>query len=549
MIQDLTALGLLVAAVAWLVKTGLGPAAPALLAFALMALALDLVLLQDRESSRTSVVVALAMTLLGPAGGVAGLVVSLVGALALLSTGKQARALPSDLFRSVAPLAAGVVVAIPLEGLMASLSACLGFALAALALEPRRPLLRLNLLTLVCAPGLALAILELVELHLLLLLLVFPLLVAAGRGRDEAGPLLGKLRRALQHSQLRQQEASQRAQRLSVLLKAANLMSTSLEPEKLRSALARAIQGCGVTGRVYLAGEQPPQGRSLELPAQRGVLLLESEPSATQEELLRILGRIFSTCWENAELHQQVVEALEETRRSQAQLVQSSRMAAMGRLAAGVAHEVNTPLGAIQLSAEVAQRYLPDQPERARERLEAIVRSTENARKSVQRLLHYARPAEPEARERFAVAEVIADTLDLLDYRIERVKANLTVDCHADAQLEGNRHQFFSLLSNLVLNAIEAVADSDERQVHIAAHAQPDQLQLTVEDSGPGVPAELREQVFEPFFTTRPSGEGTGLGLFLASQAAAEFGGQLVCGASPLGGASFSARFPIVTNR
>ncbi|MCA9795499.1 MAG: hypothetical protein KC910_27010, partial [Candidatus Eremiobacteraeota bacterium] len=66
--------------------------------------------------------------------------------------------------------------------------------------------------------------------------------------------------------------------------------------------------------------------------------------------------------------------------------------------------------------------------------------------------------------------------------------------------------------------------------------------------SGPGVPPQLRRQIFEPFFTTRPSGEGTGLGLFLASQAAAEFGGELVCGQGQLGGASFAARFPIVTN-
>ncbi|MCA9796504.1 MAG: hypothetical protein KC910_32070, partial [Candidatus Eremiobacteraeota bacterium] len=299
MIQDLTSLGLVAGAVFWLVTTGLGPAAPVLLGFALMALALDLVLLQDRESSRTSGVVALAMVMLSPAGVVAGWVTNLVGALALVSTGKQARALASDLLRITAPLAAALLASLPLEGLLARFTACLGFALAALALEPRRPLLRLNLLTVLCAPGLALAMLELVEANPFLMLLVFPLLVAVGRGRDEAGPILTKLRRALQRSQVRQQEASQRAQRLSVLLKAANLMSTTLEPEKLRSALERAIEGCGVQGRIFLVQEPVPEGVRLELPGERGVLLLDSEPTPTQAELLRILGRIFSTCWEN----------------------------------------------------------------------------------------------------------------------------------------------------------------------------------------------------------------------------------------------------------
>ncbi|MCA9794017.1 MAG: ATP-binding protein, partial [Candidatus Eremiobacteraeota bacterium] len=109
--------------------------------------------------------------------------------------------------------------------------------------------------------------------------------------------------------------------------------------------------------------------------------------------------------------------------------------------------------------------------------------------------------------------------------------------------LIGQPVEFYSLVSNLVLNACDALIDQPDRKVRVEWHKAGDELVLAVEDSGPGVEPELAPHLFEPFFTTKALGAGTGLGLYLSRQAAEAHGGSLQLEAGELGGARFVARF------
>lgn len=547
--KDLTAGLILVTCVTFLLRHGESsvPAPAAFLLLALLALLFDLALLfrGGEKLSRVSIIASLALAFLGPRGLLAAVITGLAGGLAIALSGREKRKVAGDLVRSLSPLGAAALLYLPLPHPLPVLSCSVGFLFSSLLLEPRRYRLRPTFLTLFCTPWAAYALAHQVRAEPWALLLAVPLFVALSRGEDSSFPLLVKLKSALRISQQRFQERTQKAQRLEILFKAANLMSRTLEPEKLRGALRQAVDSTGLgQSRVFLPGE-PPKGQTfIPLLDGRATLALTREPDPEQRELLEILARIFATCWENSELHQQVRDALEETRRSQAMLVESSRMAAMGLVAAGVAHEVNTPLGAIQLSAELAEAHLARDPSKVKTHLAAILRATERAQKAVARTLYYAKPLGADAAETFAPAEVIEDALELLSHRIARSQVTVEKDLDTGVLLTGERQAFFSLVFNLILNAADASVHAGVGKVWVRCGVHQKTVVVEVEDSGPGVPAELQSDIFEPFFTTKPSGEGTGLGLHLARQATDLFKGRLFLATRRGRGALFRAEFP-----
>lgn len=520
---------------------------PALLILGLLCLFSDLSLeTQGGEKlSRVSHIPALALLYLGPSGLWVAVLAQGAGSLAIALAGKERRRLFPDLVRGLAPLGASALFVLQLPDPFPQLAIALAFLLIGILLEPRRYRLRPTLLTLFCAPWAGFALSGQSRLEPWALLLSLPLLVALSRGDDNSFPVLLKLRNALDASHQRAQQSTQKVQRLSVLLNAANLMSRSLEPEKLRKALQQSLGSAGLgKSQVFLPGEQAHGSVLVPLLEGRASVALSEQPEPEQRELLMVLARIFSTCWENSELHGQVQDALEQRKRSQAMLVESSRMAAMGLVAAGVAHEVNTPLGAIQLSAELAEAHLARDPAKVKPHLDAIQRATERAQKAVARTLYYAQPLGREEVETFQPAVVIEDALELLSHRIARSQVTVEKQLDSTLLLTGERQAFFSLVFNLVLNAADASVGSGPGKVWIRCGMKPGWMVLEVEDSGPGVAPEIRSKIFEPFFTTKPSGEGTGLGLHLVRQAATLFGGRVELVQSQGRGAVFRAELP-----
>jgi two-component system, NtrC family, sensor kinase len=221
---------------------------------------------------------------------------------------------------------------------------------------------------------------------------------------------------------------------------------------------------------------------------------------------------------------------------------QMEKMAAIGRLAGGVAHEINNPLHGILSFVQLAQK--PGVAEEKLERFhEVIYECAIRCRDIVHGLKDFSRQAKPtEEHVAVDVGEVVKKALVLFG-SVSTVKISERNDA-PDARCLGNRNQLQQVVVNLVQNAIDASPKGGAIEVSLARLAG--ELVVSVEDQGRGVPPELRERIFEPFFTTKPEGVGTGLGLAISHEIMREHKGTLRVATATLGGARFEARLPLM---
>ncbi|OFX23320.1 MAG: PAS domain-containing sensor histidine kinase [Anaeromyxobacter sp. RBG_16_69_14] len=222
-------------------------------------------------------------------------------------------------------------------------------------------------------------------------------------------------------------------------------------------------------------------------------------------------------------------------------MMRSEKLAVVGSLAAGLAHEIGTPLNVISATAEYLM--VDGAPgERAR-RLREIVGETDRISRLVRELLAFARGSGAE-RALVDVPAAVSRVLSLLAIPAEKKRVRVEADLPATLPpVLADPDGLHQVLVNLLVNAVSAVGDGG--RVGVRARTGPDgaHLALEVHDDGPGVPEALRERVFDPFFTTRP--DGTGLGLAVCARIVAAHGGDLRVGAGPLGGACFSVLLPV----
>lgn len=234
-----------------------------------------------------------------------------------------------------------------------------------------------------------------------------------------------------------------------------------------------------------------------------------------------------------------------EKKKLQAQLIQAEKMTAVGTLIAGVAHELNNPLGAVIGFAEILSS-LPAAPQE-KEDLRYLYESALRCKDIVEGLLLFSRQGGV-GRHRISLNHVVQTTLALFEYRLiktEGIKLEVELAA-ASPQVAGEFQKLQQVLVNLIANvcdALKGMPGTGRIRVRTRSLA-PRGCSVEVEDNGPGVPAELRSKVFEPFFTTKPAGQGTGLGLSISAQLVREFGGTLSLDAGLDGGARFTAVFP-----
>jgi two-component system NtrC family sensor kinase len=240
----------------------------------------------------------------------------------------------------------------------------------------------------------------------------------------------------------------------------------------------------------------------------------------------------------------------------QAQLIQSAKMSSLGELVAGIAHEINNPLGFATSHLGTAQRNLAQlEPElrailpaaslerldRANNRLSEMGIGLERIRDLVLKLRTFSRLDEGE-RKLVNVRECIDSVLTIFGHRLKgRIEVHVevgepeSIDCYPAL--------FNQALSNLLSNAIDAIPA--QGHIAITAHGVEHDYVLSVADSGPGIPEALRTRVVEPFFTTKPVGEGTGLGLSITYSIVQKHGGALQIGDASGGGAVLTIRLPL----
>lgn len=231
-------------------------------------------------------------------------------------------------------------------------------------------------------------------------------------------------------------------------------------------------------------------------------------------------------------------------------LGQVARLNTLGELAAGMAHELNQPLTAILSNSQAARRLLHDDPPELEAAQQAMTQAAEQAKRAsavvgrLRRLVE--RPELSAPNDALALAPAVADALHLLEPELRRLQVQ--VQTRYAPQLpaaSGDAVALQQILHNLLVNALQAMESrpADERRLNLDARLQGGQLALQVQDSGPGIPAEMRERLFTPFATSRAN--GLGLGLTLSESLAEAMGGSLRL-LSPGGadGACFELRLP-----
>jgi signal transduction histidine kinase len=261
---------------------------------------------------------------------------------------------------------------------------------------------------------------------------------------------------------------------------------------------------------------------------------------------------------ENARLHEDLQARLDALREAQARLVQSEKLAGLGELVAGVAHELNNPLTSIFGYAQLMQ--FGDVGEETRRHLDRIVAQARHATSIVRGLLDFARQRPPERRP-VLVSDVLTSTLDLLGYELRTGSLTWTTQFSPDVPITlADPHQLQQVFVNLVNNACQAMRES-QRGSHITittevgpsafikdqAEAAP-VIRITFRDDGPGIPADVLPHIFDPFFTTKLSEGGTGLGLSICHGIISEHGGHIWAESPPGEGATFFVELPIVAS-
>lgn len=241
-----------------------------------------------------------------------------------------------------------------------------------------------------------------------------------------------------------------------------------------------------------------------------------------------------------------ILQDVTETRRVEEMTLQTEKLVAMGELAGGVAHELNTPLGTILGYAHLLLEGRADESRRA-EFTRIIHEQARRCARIVDDLLTYARrpSCEPESAD---LNELICEARDAVaNCQGRRLGVPLSALLSESITVRGGAGQLDIVLINLLVNATQAAALSAEPRVQISCDVEGDFAVVTVTDNGPGVPPELRRKIFDPFFTSKRDGGGTGLGLALSHSIVTRIGGMLDCDPSHRGGARFLLRLPLVT--
>ena len=241
------------------------------------------------------------------------------------------------------------------------------------------------------------------------------------------------------------------------------------------------------------------------------------------------------------------VEQLEERERLR------DRLAALGEMAAAIAHEVKNPLAGIEVMAGILKRQLTESPD-AQNILADIIKEAKMANVIVQEVLAFVRPLRLQVED-VSVADVVRDAVTMAEGHSQKGKIEIRVDVPESLRpIQGDPHQLRQIFTNFVTNAFEAmnetgtieitaVAIEGEEESTTAEQTPGPMVMITITDTGPGIPPEVMDRIFSPFFTTKP--QGSGLGLAIVRKIVDAHDGRIDVGQRPGGGTVFRVTLPV----
>jgi PAS domain S-box-containing protein len=228
------------------------------------------------------------------------------------------------------------------------------------------------------------------------------------------------------------------------------------------------------------------------------------------------------------------------------QIIQSERLAAMGQMIGGFAHELNNPLTSILGMSELLQEG--EAPESVRSRMVILQQQARRAAEIVKNLMYFSQPPAP-GKSPIDLGELVQRTLHLHAYSLR--KSNITVDFLKETSIpvvSGDAHQLMQVFLNLILNSEQAMREVRDRgTLRIRIDKDEKSVSVIFQDDGPGISPEILPNIFDPFYTTKRPGRGTGLGLSICKAILREHNGNVEAMSGPGGGAVFTITLPVAT--
>ncbi|MEZ4363255.1 MAG: ATP-binding protein [Kofleriaceae bacterium] len=280
---------------------------------------------------------------------------------------------------------------------------------------------------------------------------------------------------------------------------------------------------------------------------------LRDKLRSTEEVNLDLERAVQNRTADLAKKNRELAEALDKLTQAQAQLVRSEKLASIGQLVAGIAHEINNPVNAIvntvgPLEEAIAELDAPDEAARQeasrdiREMVRVVQRGAQRTKAIVRALHNYSRTDEESVVE-FDIDRTIDDSLELLRHLL---KQHVTVDKrYGDAgRVRGHAGQIGQVFMNLLTNAAQAVAGREHAEIQIESRGDDDRVIIKITDNGAGIPAQVLPRIWDPFFTTKDVGEGTGLGLSIVHELVERHGGTIEVDTELGRGTSFTVTLP-----
>ncbi|WP_404992685.1 ATP-binding protein [Cupriavidus pauculus] len=250
----------------------------------------------------------------------------------------------------------------------------------------------------------------------------------------------------------------------------------------------------------------------------------------------------------NQQLQAEIAERIRTEavlRQAQDGLLQAGKLAAVGQMSAGIAHELNQPLAALRTLSGNAEKFMArGDYQTAQGNLEKIVGLVERMGRITGALRSFARNPAAGQRHAARLGEAVDNALFLLETRVAAIRPRIARDIEPHLAVACDPNRLEQVLVNLIGNALDAIKDRADPQLSLHAYEAGGMVHLTVRDNGPGLSEAAFARLFEPFFTTKPAGEGLGLGLTLSAGILNENGGSLTAINHPDGGACFTLALP-----